>query len=201
TCYQSSSMCTPVPAAIEEVIVVYRLGVCDWACQFQRNFAMWFISTAHAQEGLDLNGNRASQLQAAIDAQISRVRERRTAYNADSFVDTSYKGHDVGGYVFEASLLDTLIRSDRVVEGYRLDKINIRAAQGLITEPGFMSGCIDCIQRGSTTLVIGARPSMSLQDILAVQARYFRTARLIDAPVYVVSNGPEVFAFLPRGST
>ncbi len=145
--------------------------------------------------------SQAAGFDAALDQQISNVRAVREAHNQSATgtrfdSGSEYRNQDIGGFIFEASLLDRLLAPDRIMGDYLLGPINVRAAQGLFSDAGlFGSECLTCVQEGSLGLVLGVRPYTRLSDIVTESARFGRISRLIGAPVYVVSNGAEVYQY------
>jgi len=128
---------------------------------------------------------------------VSVARSRRKAFNASRgpLKNSHYANQDLGGFIFEATTADELSSNDLIVSGFRLGKVNVRAAMGLVAEPGLFNNCLTCVQQGSAGLVVAVRPRYTIDRILSNSDRFFGLSESINAPVFVVSNGPEVFSF------
>ena len=137
-------------------------------------------------------------LSRAVARQLARATSLRRAYNSEDikgYYKTLYGRRDLGGFIFEGEAWFPGGRRENF-QGYLLDTINIRAAEGLVAEPGLFDGCLYCMQEGATALVIAASTDRSLDDLLNEYCDYYMTlAERLGAPVYVIAGGAAVVKF------
>lgn len=145
----------------------------------------------------NINEGSKSDFDKALDAQIFNVRAIRKAFNSDNnmlkgIYSSSYKDADLGGFIFEGT---SIFSSRPTTAGYTLGVVNNRAAIGLVARPGTFSKHNTAYQEGSAALVVGVKPGTSLDAIKSSAEGYNDLSRRIHAPVFVISNGPEVLKF------
>jgi RHS repeat-associated protein len=126
----------------------------------------------------------------ALNTQINLARQTRDAYS--KVEGSSYADTDVGGYIFEGV---SMFSQGLQVEGFTLSIVNIRGADGLVSEPGFFGGDLNQIETGSVALVVAAKKSMSLQKIQDNSAHFNHLSNITKVPVYVISNGKTVYQY------
>ena len=126
-------------------------------------------------------GKKFDELIDAVAAQRDNVDQRIWNVN-NGTIDSAYENQNLGGFIFPYK------------DGFIVDNIiNIRAADGLVPEPGFFNGSLSSTQDGSSALVIGIAPR---SRVVLPNTDYFnKIAGAIKAPVFVFGRNGEAVRF------